>query len=50
MSNMAEQMMRELLARNASRAERSRAMWQLSSEQRVSAMRRGELTWWRLCE
>jgi hypothetical protein len=46
----AEQMMRNLSALNASRAERRKQLWAMSPEQRVAAMRRGELTWWQLYE
>lgn len=44
MENMAEQMMRELAAYKASRAESSRALWRMSPAQRVAAMRNSELS------
>jgi hypothetical protein len=44
MENMAEQMMRELAAYKASRAEGSRALWRMSPAQRVAAMRNSELS------
>jgi hypothetical protein len=44
MENTAEQMMRELAAHKASRAEGSRALWRMSPAQRVAAMKNGELS------
>jgi hypothetical protein len=46
----AQQMMRKFHALNASREEGRKALWAMSAEQRVSAMRRGELVWWQLYE
>jgi hypothetical protein len=50
MTDMTQLMMQRLAAQRASRKERSEALWKLSAEERVAAMRRGELTWGQLCE
>lgn len=50
MTDMTQQMMQRLAAQRASRKERSDALWKLSAEERVAAMRRGELSWGQLCE
>lgn len=41
---MREQMMERLATQRASRKEGSKALWKMSADERVTAMRRGELT------
>ncbi len=48
--DMREQMLERLAAQRASRSERSKALWSMSADERVTAMRRGELTWGQLFE
>lgn len=50
MRDLSEQTMRALAKQRADRAERTEALWALTAQQRVSAMRRGELTWGQLLE
>jgi hypothetical protein len=50
MNNLAEQIMEQLAAQRASRAELSRALWAMSPGEREAAMRRGELTGAQLLE
>jgi hypothetical protein len=48
--DMTEQMMERLAAQRASRRERSKALWEMSAEEREAAMWSGELTWGQLFE
>lgn len=50
MSDMSQQLMMSLAKQHANRKERSEALWKMTSEERVAAMHRGELTWGQLCE
>jgi hypothetical protein len=50
MSDMREDLMESLIRQRASRKARSQALWKMSTQERVSAMRRGELTWGQLFE
>jgi hypothetical protein len=50
MSDMREDMLQSLAKQRATKRERSQALWKMSADERVSAMRRGELTWGQLCE
>ncbi len=45
MSDMREDMLKRLGKQRASKLERSKALWKMSADERVTAMRRGELTW-----
>ncbi len=50
MSDMREDMLQSLAKQRATKQERSQALWKMSSDERVTAMRRGELTWGQLYE
>jgi hypothetical protein len=50
MKDMSEQLMESLARQRESRRERSEALWKMSAEERVAAMRRGALTWGQLYE
>jgi hypothetical protein len=50
MSDMTQQMMERLAAQRASRRERSKALWEMSAEERQAAMWAGKLTWGQLFE
>jgi hypothetical protein len=50
MSDMREDMLQSLAKQRATKQERSQALWKMSADERVAAMRRGELTWGQLCE
>lgn len=50
MQDFSKQLMQELATRRAENAERFRTLWQMTAQQRVSAMRRGELSWSQLWE
>jgi hypothetical protein len=50
MSDMREDMLNRLAKQRASKLERSKALWKMTADERVSAMRRDELTWGQLCE
>jgi hypothetical protein len=50
MNGMTEQMMERLAAQRANRAERSRALWEMSPEERQAAMWAGRLSWGQLFE
>jgi hypothetical protein len=50
MSDMSQELMQSLARQRASRKERSEALWKMSADERVAAMRRGELTWGQLYE
>ncbi len=50
MSDMREDMLKRLAKQRASKLECSKALWKMSADERVAAMRRGELTWGQLCE
>lgn len=50
MTDMTEQMMERLAAQRASRRERSKALWEMSAEERQAAMWAGKLTWGQLFE
>lgn len=44
MQDLSEEVIHELAKQRANRAESSKALWRMTPQQRVSAMRRGELT------
>lgn len=48
--DMAQYMMRSFREQQERRKPGSEALWNMSPEERVAAMRRGELAWWQLCE
>jgi hypothetical protein len=48
--NLADNLMKQLAAQRASRAELSRALWAMTPAEREAAMRRGELTGAQLLE
>jgi hypothetical protein len=48
--DMAQYMIRALRDEQERRKPASEALWNMSPRERVAAMRRGELTWWQLCE
>lgn len=50
MQDFGEDLIQTLTRRSADRAERSKTLWQMTAQQRVSAMRRGELSWSQLWE
>lgn len=50
MQDFSEDLIRTLTTRSADCVERSKALWQMTAQQRVSAMRRGELSWSQLWE
>jgi predicted mannosyl-3-phosphoglycerate phosphatase (HAD superfamily) len=50
MTGMTEQMMARLAAERASRRERSKALWEMSQEEREAEMWAGRLTWGQLFE
>ena len=50
MSDMREDMLQSLAKQRVTKAERSQALWKMSADERVSAMRRGELSWGQLYE
>ena len=50
MSDMREDMLKRLTKQRASKLERSNALWKMSADERVAAMRRDELTWGQLYE
>jgi hypothetical protein len=50
MTDMTQQMMERLAARRASKRERSKALWEMSAEERQAAMWAGRLTWGQLFE
>jgi hypothetical protein len=50
MSDMTQQMMERLATQRASRRERSKALWEMSAEERQAAMWAGKLTWGQLFE
>ncbi|HEY5287953.1 MAG TPA: hypothetical protein VIJ50_12690 [Solirubrobacteraceae bacterium] len=50
MSDMREDMLQSLARQRASKQEGSNALWKMSAEERLAAMRRGELTWNQLYE
>lgn len=50
MQDFSEDLIQTLTRRSADRAERSKTLWQMTAQQRVSAMRRGELSWSQLWE
>ncbi len=50
MSDMREDMLQHLAKQRASKQEGSQALWKMTAQQRVAAMRRGGLTWDQLCE
>jgi hypothetical protein len=50
MSDMREDMLKRLAKQRASKQEGSNALWKMSAEERVAAMRRGELSWNQLYE
>ncbi|HEY5194674.1 MAG TPA: hypothetical protein VIJ39_12495 [Solirubrobacteraceae bacterium] len=50
MSDMREDMLQSLAKQRATKQERSQTLWKMTAKERVSAMRRGELTWGQLCE
>lgn len=50
MSDMREDMLQSLARQRATKQERSQALWKMTADERVTAMRRGELTWGQLYE
>jgi hypothetical protein len=48
--DMAHYMIKSLLDSHAERKERSDELWRMSPDERVAAMRRGELAGWQLYE
>lgn len=50
MQDFSSNLIKELATRRASRVERSKTLWQMTAQQRVSAMRRGELSMSQLWE
>ena len=50
MIDMTQQLMERLAAQRANRRERSKALWEMSPEERQAAMWAGKLTWGQLFE
>ena len=48
MQDAADQIMRDLLADKARKREQAERLWAMTREQRIDAMRRGQLTFWQL--
>jgi hypothetical protein len=50
MTEMTQQMMERLAAQRASKRDRSKVLWEMSTEERQAAMWTGRLTWGQLFE